>query len=90
MKIYFYLILCLFADVSFAQIKPGNVTGVEKVKSGFLIKTDQIHARVQFYASDIVRIDYRKTNQSFRDSTLVIIQKPDSLNYVILKQNLLL
>jgi len=79
MKIYFYLILCLFADVSFAQIKPGNVTGVEKVKSGFLIKTDQIHARVQFYASDIVRIDYRKTNQSFRDSTLVIIQKPDSL-----------
>jgi len=79
MKSYIFLILLYVTEVSFAQIKPGNVTGIEKVKSGFLIKTDEIQARIQFYAPDIVRIDYRKTNQTFRDSSLVIIQEPDSL-----------
>ena len=86
MKIILVLILSFIVQNSSAQTYLGNYTGHSQNKNSITVKSNSSSVRFIFYASDIVRIDYLPSSDSVIDSSLVVIQNPDEMVSVSIRE----
>jgi len=86
MKIVLIFIFSFIFQELSAQTYLGNYSGYSQTKNSITVNAESSSIRLVFYTSDIVRIDYLPSSNSKIDSSIVVIQKPDELLPVTIRE----